>query len=86
MRHALRRLASTPAFSLTAAITLAAARANMRDVEEVCDRVVFMHQGRALFTGTAEEILDHFKEESLESLFIRVARGGEIEAGANPEP
>ena len=52
---------------------------NMRDVEEVCDRVVFMHQGKALFTGTAEEILAHFKEESLESLFIRVARGGEIE-------
>ena len=53
---------------------------NMRDVEEVCDRIIFMHQGKILFTGTATEILDHFKEESLESLFIRVARGGEIEA------
>lgn len=52
---------------------------NMRDVEEVCDRIIFMHQGRILFTGTAGEILDHFKEDSLESLFIRVARGGEIE-------
>ncbi|MCB1205447.1 MAG: ABC transporter ATP-binding protein [Verrucomicrobiae bacterium] len=52
---------------------------NMRDVEEVCDRIIFMHQGKILFTGTAEEILDHFKEDSLESLFIRVARGGEIE-------
>lgn len=55
---------------------------NMRDVEEVCDRVVFMHQGKILFVGTAAEILSHFQEESLESLFIRVARGGEIEAGA----
>ncbi len=54
---------------------------NMRDVEEVCDRVVFMHRGRILATGTAAEILDHFNEPSLESLFIRVARGGEIEAG-----
>lgn len=54
---------------------------NMRDVEEVCDRVVFMHEGRALFVGTAQEILDHFNEESLESLFIRVARGGAIESG-----
>jgi len=53
---------------------------NMRDVEEVCDRILFMHQGRVLFTGTAAEILGHFKEDSLESLFIRVARGGEIEA------
>ncbi len=55
---------------------------NMRDVEEVCDRVVFMHQGKILFVGTAREILSHFKEESLESLFIRVARSGEIEARA----
>lgn len=64
---------------------------NMRDVEEVCDRIIFMHQGKILFTGTASETLEHFQEESLESLFIRVARGGEIEAAAesqpaNPEP
>jgi ABC-2 type transport system ATP-binding protein len=55
---------------------------NMRDVEEVCDRILFMHQGRVLFAGTAAEILRHFKEDSLESLFIRVARGGEIESAA----
>lgn len=58
---------------------------NMRDVEEVCDRVVFMHQGKVLFVGTAAEILNHFQEESLESLFIRVARGGEIESAAPDE-
>lgn len=50
---------------------------NMRDVEEVCDRIIFMHQGKILFTGTAAETLEHFQEESLESLFIRVARGGD---------
>jgi ABC-2 type transport system ATP-binding protein len=59
---------------------------NMRDVEEVCDRVVFMHRGRVLATGTAAEILGHFQEQSLESLFIRIARGGEIESATNPEP
>jgi ABC-2 type transport system ATP-binding protein len=53
---------------------------NMRDVEEVCDRVVFMHRGKVLFTGTSEETLHHFKEESLEDVFIRVARGGDIES------
>ncbi|MEM9283217.1 MAG: ABC transporter ATP-binding protein [Verrucomicrobiota bacterium] len=51
---------------------------NMRDVEEVCDRVAFMHRGKILFTGTSEETLHHFEEESLEDVFIRVARGGEI--------
>ena len=52
---------------------------NMRDVEEVCDRVIFMHKGKILFGGTTEEMLQHFEEESLEDVFIRVARGGDIE-------
>ncbi len=53
---------------------------NMRDVEEVCDRIVFMHKGSVLFTGTAEEVLRHFEEDSLEEVFIRVARSGELKA------
>jgi len=52
---------------------------NMRDVEEVCDRVVFLHRGKVLVTGTPDEILRHFQEETLEDVFIRVARGGDIE-------
>tara|TARA_R110000850_G_scaffold20717_9_gene61507 strand:- start:306 stop:1181 length:876 start_codon:yes stop_codon:yes gene_type:complete len=52
---------------------------NMRDVEEVCDRIAFMHKGNILFTGTSEETLQHFDEESLEDVFIQVARGGNIE-------
>lgn len=51
---------------------------NMRDVEEVCDRVIFLHQGKILFEGTPQEIVRHFKEEDLESVFIRVARGGDV--------
>lgn len=58
---------------------------NMRDVEEVCDRVVFMHRGKVLFIGTAEETLQHFKEESLEDVFIRVARSGEIQSEPEKE-
>lgn len=53
---------------------------NMRDVEEVCDRIVFMHKGKVLFIGTAEEVLRHFEEKSLEDVFIRVARSGELKA------
>lgn len=55
---------------------------NMRDVEEVCERVAFMHKGRVLFTGTSAETLKHFKEETLEDVFIRVARGGDLESSA----
>jgi len=52
---------------------------NMRDVEEVCDRVVFMHKGEVLFAGTSDEVLEHFKQDTLEDVFIQVARSGEIE-------
>lgn len=51
---------------------------NMRDVEEVCDRIVFMHQGRILHQGTPAEIVAHFEEDSLEEVFIRVARSGDL--------
>ncbi|MDF1739340.1 MAG: ABC transporter ATP-binding protein [Verrucomicrobiales bacterium] len=56
---------------------------NMRDVEEVCDRIVFMHKGKVLFTGTAPEVLQHFEEDSLEKVFIRVARSGELKSTGN---
>ncbi|MDR1191733.1 MAG: ABC transporter ATP-binding protein [Verrucomicrobiales bacterium] len=51
----------------------------MRDVEEVCDRVLFMRQGRVFAEGTPADIVARFREKSLESLFIRVARDGELE-------
>ena len=52
---------------------------NMRDVEEICDRVLFMRQGRVITEGTPRQVMDQFKEDSLEEVFIRVARDGAIE-------
>jgi len=52
---------------------------NMRDVEEVCDRVLFMQKGRILTQGTPAQILEKFQESSLEEVFIRVARTGDLE-------
>ena len=51
---------------------------NMRDVEEVCGRVIFMHRGKVLTEGTPAEMVERFKEKSLEHVFIRVARGGDF--------
>jgi ABC-2 type transport system ATP-binding protein len=51
---------------------------NMRDIEEVCDRVLFLHHGRILAEGTAEEIIHHFEERDLENVFIKIARSGEM--------
>ncbi len=52
---------------------------NMRDVEAVCDRVIFMHKGRILYQGTPTEVAERNSERSLEQLFIRVARSGDVE-------
>jgi ABC-2 type transport system ATP-binding protein len=51
---------------------------NMRDIEEVCDRVLFLHQGSILAQGTPAEIVEHFQEADLENVFIKVARSGEV--------
>lgn len=51
---------------------------NMRDVEEVCDRIVFIHHGRVIAQGTPDDVMRHFDESSLEKVFIKVARDGEV--------
>ena len=61
-------------------ITMLYTSHNMRDVEEVCDRVLFMHKGRIIAEGTPEQVLDKFHEKSLEEVFIRVARSGDVVA------
>jgi ABC-2 type transport system ATP-binding protein len=52
---------------------------NMRDIEEICDRVLFIHAGRLLAAGTPLEVTDRFRTRTLEEVFIHIARGGEIE-------
>jgi ABC-2 type transport system ATP-binding protein len=54
---------------------------NMRDVEEVCDRIIFVHHGRVVAEGTPRDVLRTTSDASLEQLFIRLARGGALEDG-----
>jgi ABC-2 type transport system ATP-binding protein len=58
---------------------------NMRDVEEVCDRVLFMHKGRVIAEGSPKQVMDKFQQRSLEDVFISVARGGDVLAPAEAE-
>jgi ABC-2 type transport system ATP-binding protein len=51
---------------------------NMKDVEEVCDRIVFIHKGKVISRGTPDEVVKQFDEDSLENVFIKVARDGEL--------
>lgn len=50
---------------------------NMREVEELCDRVVFIHQGRIVATGSPAEVSAHYGSADLEAAFLRVTRGGD---------
>lgn len=52
---------------------------NMKDIEEVCDRVIFLHKGKVVAEGTPEDIVSRSEQSSLEDVFIKIARSGEIE-------
>jgi ABC-2 type transport system ATP-binding protein len=47
---------------------------NMADVHELCDRILFMRQGKIIAEGTTAQILDQFEKSSLEEVFITIAR------------
>ncbi len=49
---------------------------NMRDIEEVCDRVLFLHEGTILAEGTTAEITQRFAGRDLDEVFIKIARSG----------
>ena len=52
---------------------------NMRDIEEVCDRVIFLHKGKVVTEGTPKEIVERSEQNSLEDVFIKIARTGDVE-------
>ena len=47
---------------------------NMNEVEEVCDRVLFLSRGRILLEGDPKQLPGQHGEKTLEDLFIKVAR------------
>lgn len=47
---------------------------NMIDVHELCDRILFMQTGTVIAQGTASEIMDNYQSQSLEEVFIMIAR------------
>ena len=51
---------------------------NMKDIEEVCDRVIFLHKGKIVCEGTPTDIVARSSSATLEDIFIKIARDGEI--------
>jgi ABC-2 type transport system ATP-binding protein len=50
---------------------------NMREVEEMCDYVAIMRYGRVVAFGTPEELVWDYACDTLEEVFVRVARSEE---------
>lgn len=63
-------------------ITMIYTSHNMRDVEEVCDRVLFLHKGGIIAEGTPQAVIAQFNHKTLEEVFISVARSGDLLAEA----
>jgi ABC-2 type transport system ATP-binding protein len=48
----------------------------MREIEIMCDRVIFLSRGRIVAEGAPKEILNRANADSLEKVFISLARDG----------
>lgn len=59
-------------------ITMVFTSHNMREVEVLCDRVLFLSRGRAVVEGTPEEVRARARARSLEDAFIVIARDGRL--------
>jgi ABC-2 type transport system ATP-binding protein len=55
--------------------TILLASHNMREVERLCDRVIFMRQGKIVADAAPAELLERYGRETMEDVFIDVARG-----------
>jgi ABC-2 type transport system ATP-binding protein len=51
---------------------------NMREVEDLCDHVIFLARGGIVTDGPPSEILRRTRTGSLEEVFITIARDGEL--------
>lgn len=58
-------------------MTLLVTSHNMRELTEMCNRIVFIHGGRVVATGTPAELQTQFGAADLEEVFLRLTRGGE---------
>jgi ABC-2 type transport system ATP-binding protein len=56
-------------------VTMLIASHNMAEVERLCERVIFLKQGKVEDDDTPERLLQRYGRETLEEVFLDVARG-----------
>ena len=59
-------------------VTIVYTSHNMREVEVLCDRVLFLSRGRAVAEGAPSEVVERARQRTLEDVFIRIARDGRL--------
>lgn len=47
---------------------------NMAEIEELCDRVIFLKEGKILATDTSQNLISKFGRKNLEEVFLKIAR------------
>jgi ABC-2 type transport system ATP-binding protein len=47
---------------------------NMREMEEMSDRIIFLQRGKIVAEGTAQQIVARFGQADLEEVFLKLAR------------
>ena len=47
---------------------------NMREMEEMSDRIIFLQHGKIIAQGTATNIVKQYGEDNLEQVFLKIAR------------
>jgi len=47
---------------------------NMKEMEEVSDRIIFLHKGKVIASGKPEAVVQNFRGKNLEDVFLKVAR------------
>jgi ABC-2 type transport system ATP-binding protein len=49
---------------------------NMQEMEELCDRIIFLHKGRIIAMDTPKAVLAKYGQANLEEVFLLIARQG----------
>ena len=65
-------------------VTIVYTSHNMREVELLCDRVLFLSRGRAITQGTPRDVIAQARSASLEDVFIAIARDGDLSDRERP--
>ena len=58
-------------------ITILYTSHNMAEVEEICDRVIFLNKGKITDNGTPEELIKKYGRKDLNDVFLAIARSND---------